>query len=95
LGLGVATLIVKYGWPAWLGGEWFNPAFTVTANGFWSSMIVTGHVANGSLILAVLTTLWLKSARLFGWGCSTATHSVHRSGDGQSLLSVGLEGASA
>jgi cytochrome c oxidase assembly protein subunit 15 len=66
--LGVATLIVKYGWPAWLGGELLNPEFTVTAKGFWSSMIVTAHVANGSLILGVLTTLWLRSARLFGWG---------------------------
>jgi cytochrome c oxidase assembly protein subunit 15 len=68
MGLGAATFIVKYGWPAWLGGELLNPGFTVSAKGFWSSMIVTAHVANGSLILAVLTTLWIRSARLFGWG---------------------------
>jgi cytochrome c oxidase assembly protein subunit 15 len=68
LGLGLSTFIVKYGWPAWLGGELLNPEFTVSAQGFWSSMIVTAHVANGSLILALLTTVWLRSARLFGWG---------------------------
>jgi heme a synthase len=79
VGLGLATLIVKYGWPAWLGGELLNPSFTVTAKGFWSSMIVTAHVANGSLILAVLTTLWLRSARLFGSGFTRA----RRASDGQ------------
>lgn len=76
-GLGFATLIVKYGWPAWLGGEYFNPTFTVTAQGYWSAMIVTAHVANGSLILAVLATLWLRSARLFGWGYSHLPRPTH------------------
>ncbi len=62
VGLGLATFIVKYGWPQWLGGEWFSPAFTVTAQGFWSSLIVTAHVANGSLILATLAVLSLRLA---------------------------------
>jgi len=99
LGLGLATLIVKYGWPKWLGGEWFDPAFTVTAKGFWSSMIVTAHVANGSLILGVLTTLWLRSARLFGWGFSPqgAGHSQDTSNDSTLIprWGVGLEGGTA
>jgi cytochrome c oxidase assembly protein subunit 15 len=95
LGLGVATLIVKYGWPVWLGGEYLSPAFTVTAQGFWSSMIVTAHVANGSLILAALTMLWLRAAKLYGWGFSAATRSTAKSDDGQLLLcgTTGLEGA--
>lgn len=96
-GLGVATLIVKYGWPAWLGGELLSPAFTVTAKGFWSSMIVTAHMANGSLILGVLTTLWLRAGRLFGWGFSAATSEGGSAERDQSLLcaplSSGLEGA--
>jgi cytochrome c oxidase assembly protein subunit 15 len=66
--LGVATLIVKYGWPMWLGGEWLDPGFTVTAKGFWSSMVITAHVANGSLILATLATLTTRSYRVFGSG---------------------------
>lgn len=78
LGLGLATFIVKYGWPAWLGGELLHPTFTVSAKGYWSSMIVTAHVANGSLILAFLTMLWLRSAKLFGWG-----YLFRRAGDRQ------------
>jgi cytochrome c oxidase assembly protein subunit 15 len=68
--LGFATLIVKYGWPAWLGGELLASGFTVTAKGFWSSMIVTAHVANGSLILATLAVLWIRTVRRFGWQAS-------------------------
>jgi cytochrome c oxidase assembly protein subunit 15 len=83
LGLGLATFIVKYGWPAWLGGELLNPSFTVSAQGFWSSMIVTAHVANGSLILAFLTTLWLRSLKLFGWGFSSP---VRGAKDGQTSI---------
>ncbi len=65
--LGVATLIVKYGWPNWLGGELISPAFTVTAKGFWTSIIVTAHVANGSAILAILAVLAVRSARFVSW----------------------------
>jgi len=98
LGLGVATFIVKYGWPAWLGGELLNPTFTVSAQGFWSSMIVTAHVANGSLILAVLTTLWLRSARLFGWGFSARRASEGQTSSDATLIlrlrvGLGMEGA--
>lgn len=84
LGLGLSTFIVKYGWPKWLGGEVFHPTFTVSAQGFWSSMIVTAHVANGSLILAFLTTLWLRSARLFGWGFSARRASEESTSAGES-----------
>jgi cytochrome c oxidase assembly protein subunit 15 len=83
LGLGVATLIVKYGWPAWLGGEALNPEFTVTARGFWSSMIVTAHVANGSLILAALSVLWVRSARLFGWAAPSSDKLARSASEGQ------------
>lgn len=68
LTLGAATLIAKYGWPVWLASEWLSPGFVVTAQGFWSSMVVTAHVANGSLILALLATLWIRCVRSFGWG---------------------------
>jgi hypothetical protein len=84
LGLGLSTFIVKYGWPKWLGGEVFHPTFTVSAQGFWSSMIVTAHVANGSLILAFLTTLWLRSARRFGWGLAARRVSEESTSLGES-----------
>jgi heme a synthase len=69
--LGFASLIVKYGWPQWLGGEWFAADFTVQAKSFWSAMILTAHVANGSLILAHLAVLWLRCLRVTGWGLVT------------------------
>ena len=103
LGLGLATFIVKYGWPVWLGGELMNPGFTVSAKGFWSSMIVTAHVANGSLILAFLTTLWVRSVRLFGWGAVAHCAVVGSASEGQTSsdttliprlrVGLGMEGA--
>jgi cytochrome c oxidase assembly protein subunit 15 len=94
LALGVATLIVKYGWPTWLGGELIDPNFTVTAQGFWSSMIVTAHVANGSLILALLAVLWARALRLYGWSTSVDRASARRAGEGPALR-VGLIGGIA
>jgi heme a synthase len=74
--LGFATLIVKYGWPAWLGGELFSPGYTVTARDFWSSMIVTAHVANGSLILATFAVLSVRTVGRFGWSLPSTSPSA-------------------
>lgn len=66
IGLGLATLVMKYGWVTWLGGELFAPQYTVQAKDFWAAMIVTAHVANGSLILAHLAVLWIRCERTCG-----------------------------
>jgi cytochrome c oxidase assembly protein subunit 15 len=66
--LGVVTLILKYGWLSWLGGELFAPNYIVQAKDFSSAMIVTAHVANGSLILAQFAVLWVKCVRTCGTG---------------------------
>jgi cytochrome c oxidase assembly protein subunit 15 len=94
LALGVGALIVRYGWPAWLGGEVFDPDFTVTAQGFWSSMIVTAHVANGSLILALLAVLWVRALRLYGWKASAVGASTQSASEGRALR-VGWIGGAA
>ena len=62
--LGTGTWVVNYGWPAFL--QWFPGAsgFLIQAKGFTESIIVTAHVATGSLILAVATLTLLRMARI-------------------------------
>ncbi len=75
--LGAATWLVKYGAPLWarrLSGEW---DFAVPAGSTWQSLIVTAHVATGSLIVAVAVVACLRLARS-GRG-ATAGVAVRRS----------------
>ena len=62
--LGGGAYVVKYSWPAWLAGFQFAAAYTVEARSPLQSMVVTAHVATGSLILAVATVIALRSLRL-------------------------------
>lgn len=64
LTLGVATWVVKYGWPAELTQFSFASGYTIRADSFWSTNIVTAHVATGSLLLGVASQLALRSLRL-------------------------------
>ena len=63
--LGAGTWVVKYAWPAWAAGYRWNAAYTVSAESFAQSMIITGHVATGSLIVGVSLMLALRSLRLY------------------------------
>lgn len=60
--LGIATWIVNYAlpWPD-LTNDLAN--YTLTAKGFWESMIVTAHMATGSLIISFATVVALRSWR--------------------------------
>ncbi len=62
--LGIATWVVNYGWPSFL--EWVPGAdgYLIQAKGFVDSIIVTSHVATGSLILAVATMVLLRLLRI-------------------------------
>jgi len=62
--LGTGTWVVKYGWPTFL--QWIpgSTGFLIESKGFAESIIVTAHVATGSLILAVCTLLLARSSRL-------------------------------
>lgn len=64
LSLGAATWVVKYGWPAWLGEYTWTAGYTVQREDFVSSIIVTAHVAIGSLILATSLLVALRAFRL-------------------------------
>jgi heme a synthase len=63
--LGVATYIVKYAFPAWLGDFALAANYVVHEKSLAQSIITTAHVANGSLILFVAVALALGSTRLF------------------------------
>jgi heme a synthase len=63
LSLGAGTWVVKYGWPKWLGEHAWTAGYTVQREDLVSSMIVTGHVAIGSLILATSVLLAMRAFR--------------------------------
>lgn len=64
IALGTGTWVVSYGFPQFL--RWFPGAtgFLIESKGYFDSMVVTSHVATGSLILAVSTMLWVRLLRV-------------------------------
>ncbi len=63
--LGIATWVVKYGWPAWFAGFQLAAEHTIRANSFSQATVITAHVAMGSLILATSSLLAVRSLRVF------------------------------
>lgn len=63
--LGLATYVAKYSWPAWMDRFGFAANYVVQEKSFEQSLIVTAHVVVGSMILALLTTMSLRAARLY------------------------------
>lgn len=68
--LGIGTWVVNYGWPSFLGRAPIlgrvtgSTGYLIQAKGFVDSIVVTGHVATGSLILALATLLFLRVLRV-------------------------------
>ena len=60
MALGIATWVVNYGWPSFMTWVPQSESFLIRAKGFVDSIIVTGHVATGSLILAISAMLWVR-----------------------------------
>lgn len=52
IGLGLGTWLVKYNWPIWLPAIPTLDRFVVQEKGFLQGIVITAHVAIGSLILA-------------------------------------------
>jgi heme a synthase len=65
IALGSSVWVLKYGWPFGLSESWQLAGTTVVARGFAQSMITTGHVAVGSLILALGLLSSVRSLRIF------------------------------
>jgi cytochrome c oxidase assembly protein subunit 15 len=64
IGLGLATYVAKYSWPAWLGDYAFAASYVVQEKSLAQSLITTGHVAGGSLILFTAVVLATRCGRL-------------------------------
>jgi heme a synthase len=64
--LGLATYVVKYGWPIWFE-NWFPAAsFIIEQKSMFQANIVTGHVAVGSLIIGFWMIQFLRSHLAIG-----------------------------
>jgi cytochrome c oxidase assembly protein subunit 15 len=69
VGLGIATWVVNYALP-WTDLHPSLARYAIQAKGYWESLIVTGHQATGSLIIAM--SVWMvcrvgrRQARLVG-----------------------------
>ena len=62
--LGIGTWVVNYGWPSFLQWVPGSTGFLLRSKGFVDSLIVTAHVATGSLILAICTLIFVRSLRI-------------------------------
>jgi heme a synthase len=62
ISLGVATWIVNYSLPWQELSEWLS-GYTISAKGYWESIIVTAHMATGSLIISLATVTALRAWR--------------------------------
>jgi len=62
IGLGLATYVAKYSWPAWFSDYAFAASYVVQEKGLAQSLITTAHVAGGSLILFTAVILATRSA---------------------------------
>jgi cytochrome c oxidase assembly protein subunit 15 len=63
-GLGAGTWVMKYGWPDWIADTAWTAGYTISASSFGQSMVVTAHMATGSLILAMAVLITLRAFRL-------------------------------
>jgi len=65
IGLGLATWVTHYGFPAWLSGFSWAANYTVTDQSSAQVQIATAHVATGALIFATAVVLAVRSLRLY------------------------------
>ncbi len=65
IGLGLATWVTHYGFPAWFSGFSWAAKFTVTDQSSAQVQITTAHVATGALIFATSVVLNVRSLRLY------------------------------
>lgn len=63
IALGIATWIVNYALP-WADVNATLASYTILAKGYWESLIITTHVATGSLIIAMATVAMLRAWRI-------------------------------
>ncbi len=74
--LGGSTWIVKYGLPRWASRMFGEMSFANTADNALQAIIVTSHVAVGSLILVTALAIALRAARRLSVGVSEVVKSA-------------------
>jgi cytochrome c oxidase assembly protein subunit 15 len=74
--LGGSTWVVKYGWPIWFAQYSWAQAHVNTSESLPQVIISTGHVATGSLILAVASLTAVRAARAASTASITAPRSA-------------------
>jgi cytochrome c oxidase assembly protein subunit 15 len=79
--LGCAAWVVNYYWPAWVP-QWSLTASypAIESKGWLQTMIVTGHVAMGSLIVGIGVLLTLQAYRLLRGEAAVGTSGVRAVG---------------
>jgi cytochrome c oxidase assembly protein subunit 15 len=70
--LGIATWVVKYGWPGWFTTYVWSLEYTVVSGARLPSHLTTAHVACGSLLLVTSLSLTLWTRRLLAADASMA-----------------------
>ena len=70
--LGGASWVLKYSWPEFMSQYQFAAMHTVTAQGFLQGVVVTAHVATGSLIFVFSLIVSLRTTRLMQPSPSTS-----------------------
>lgn len=65
LALGAGAWITNYGFPAWFRGSALAEGYLVEHHRWPQTLITTGHVAMGSLILSLGTVISVRSWRVF------------------------------
>lgn len=74
IALGIATWVVNYALPWQELSEWLA-RYTILAKGYWESIIVTAHMATGSLIISLATVTALRAWRSRAWGVAREVNS--------------------
>ncbi|PQO27748.1 COX15/CtaA family protein [Blastopirellula marina] len=76
IALGIAAYTVKYGWPTFLPGGNYFAGFVIEWESNLQAMIVTGHVAVGSAILAAAVMLATYSSRCYSHTLKSSNNST-------------------
>ncbi len=74
IALGIATWVVNYALP-WQELSESLARYTILAKGYWESIIVTAHMATGSLIISLATVTALRAWRSRAWGVAREVNS--------------------
>jgi cytochrome c oxidase assembly protein subunit 15 len=89
-GLGIVTWIVNYGVVVHSERWEWAARYVILSKGYIESLIVTGHVATGQLLVAFSVVIWLRVLRTAESGGDFVSERTRRS---TGIEGAGIEGA--